>query len=61
MSIEYYEDSYNVICDFCYEAEAVDGDFDDAVQFKKDNGWKSIKTKGDWLDMCPACRKENVK
>jgi hypothetical protein len=44
-------------CDFC--GEQVDGfdDFYDAVDYKKDKGWKNKRINGDWNDICPECQK----
>lgn len=51
---------YHLICDICGEEseECFDGfgDFYDAVQYKKDNGWKSQKRNGQWEDVCPDCQ-----
>lgn len=48
--------SYYLICDICGEVvDALFDDFYDAVQFKKDEGWKSRKIKGEWKDICPEC------
>jgi len=44
-------------CDIC--GEKADEDFNkfmDAVDYKKQNGWKSQKHKGDWEDVCPECQ-----
>jgi hypothetical protein len=53
---------YSLQCDTCgAEAEETFEDFYDAVEWKKDkdNGWKSIRVKGDWEDLCPDCDCEN--
>ena len=44
-------------CDICAE-EVVDDfdDFQDAVDYKKENGWKSQRRNGEWEDICPICR-----
>lgn len=45
-----------VICDICgRESEEVFCDFYEAVDYKKESGWKSQKYKGDWEDVCPDC------
>ena len=44
-------------CDIC--GEESDGAFDDfyeAVDYKKDSGWKSQKHNGQWEDVCPECQ-----
>jgi len=51
---------YFLYCDVC--GEAADSDFfkfDDAVEYKKSNGWKSRKYGGEWEDVCPECQEEN--
>ena len=49
--------SYDLTCDVCGEdAGEVFDDFYEAVQFKKDNGWKSQKKNGEWEDVCPECQ-----
>jgi hypothetical protein len=43
-------------CDVC--GEAVDKDFyefQEAVDYKKANGWKSQTYHGEWEDVCPDC------
>lgn len=44
-------------CDFCCEEVNGFDDFYDAVDYKKDNGWKSKKINGGWNDVCPECQK----
>lgn len=48
---------YYLICDVCGDA-VIFGSFGNAVEFKKDDGWKSQKHNGEWEDVCPECRKE---
>ncbi len=50
--------SYSLACDNC--GEELDEQFDsfnDAVEAKKANGWKSKKVKGEWEDWCDKCCK----
>lgn len=52
--------SYTLACDICgREVKPFDG-FKDAVQYKKDNGWKSFKYRTEnediWQDSCPDCQ-----
>lgn len=43
-------------CDVCgTEVEESFFDFDEAVDYKKTNGWKSKRYGGDWVDVCPDC------
>jgi hypothetical protein len=48
---------YTLTCDICGE-EALETfeKFSEAVQYKKDEGWKSQKHKGEWEDVCPECQ-----
>ena len=47
---------YKLICDICgYEADGFDT-VDEAVEYKKENGWKSEKYRGEWEDICPECQ-----
>lgn len=48
---------YYLICDICgEEAEETFDDFYDAVEYKKENGWKSQKRNSGWQDVCPECQ-----
>ena len=47
---------YDLICDICGLVEYGHEDFDSAVEFKKENEWKSIKYQGEWQDVCPECQ-----
>lgn len=48
---------YTLTCDICGEkALETFEEFNEAVQYKKDNGWKSQKYKGEWEDVCPDCQ-----
>jgi hypothetical protein len=50
-------DIYTLTCDICGDdAEEAFDDFCDAVDYKKENGWKSQKYKGEWEDVCPECQ-----
>ena len=49
--------SYILICDVCGEVGQVTSNFADAVQYKKQEKWKSQKdSNGDWEDVCPNCQ-----
>ena len=56
---DFVEPSYTLICDYCGKVVPRFANFMDAVNYKKDNGWKSINTLGEWTDMCLECRKNN--
>lgn len=48
---------YILSCDICgEEANETFFDFYDAVQFKRENGWKSQKYNNEWEDVCPKCQ-----
>jgi hypothetical protein len=51
---------YKLSCDYCEEEEDEDFDeFTDAVAYKKENGYKSIKSKsGTWYEICPDCAED---
>lgn len=49
-------DTFQLECDkcgFCVEEDFEE--FYDAVNYKKDNDWKSVKIDGSWQDRCPEC------
>ena len=51
---------YILVCDICgHEVKGLDS-FDEAVDYKKDDGWisrrsKSLNSRGEWLDTCKYC------
>ncbi len=48
---------HSLICDICNEeADEQFFKFEDAVNFKKENGWKSKKNGTEWKDVCPDCQ-----
>ena len=55
MAIENYYGKYNLICDCCNDIFTFD-DFNEAVEYKKDFGWKSEKISNEWFDYCPDCK-----
>jgi hypothetical protein len=54
--IERSGDEFELICDHCEDSvDGFDG-FYEAVQYKKDNDWKSVKSdSGEWYELCPDC------
>ena len=53
---------YILICDHCEEEFDGFDTFDDAVSFKQENEWRSVKSRGgDWYELCPECAPENAK
>lgn len=58
--IDKFGDVFSLTCDICgEEAEEDFFEFYDAVEYKKDNGWRSRKIKGEWHDVCPECLNQN--
>ena len=56
MSIDRMYDDYILSCDIC-GAEYIFPDFAAAVEYKRDNGWKSRRGNGEWADICPDCQR----
>lgn len=55
--IDNFEGIYTLTCDICGEEANKDFfEFYDAVQYKKNNNWKSRKRNGEWEDICPNCQ-----
>lgn len=49
---------YKVYCDVCNESSEDLDNFNDAIDWKKENNWKPIKCKNnEWIDLCPSCFK----
>jgi hypothetical protein len=47
---------YTLICDICGAGTHDEFDsFQDAIDAKEDNGWKSKRVEGEWMDICPDC------
>ena len=56
-----YNQYYELECDFCGEVKETFNAFDDAVDYKKSEGWRSVRDNhGNWSDKCPDCQKEAV-
>lgn len=56
-----YNSYYELECDFCGEVKDSFNDFDDAVYYKKENGWRSVKDKhNNWADKCPDCQQQEA-
>lgn len=57
MSIERDGAFLNPTCDVCGDTLPGEFEFQDAVNAKKDAGWKSQKQPdGTWMDLCPECQ-----
>lgn len=48
--------TYTPVCDMCGAELETQYDFDDAVEAKKNAGWKSRKLDGEWIDLCQDCQ-----
>lgn len=58
MMIEYGENNtIELTCDICGHCVSGFDSFHEAVDYKKENGWKSQKHKGEWEDICPKCQR----
>ena len=47
-------DKYILCCDACDENELFNT-FQEALNFKKREGWKSDNTDDEWVDICQEC------
>ena len=47
---------YTLYCDRCDKKFTGCDSFQDAVDLKRIEGWKSIKEDGIWRDLCRECR-----
>lgn len=45
-----------LVCEECGREVKYFDEFQDAVDYKKENGWKSQRDKDGWKDICPECR-----
>ena len=55
-------DEFHLICDYCgEEANMPFEEFYDVIDYKKENGWKNKKEKGNWFDVCPECQRKEYK
>jgi hypothetical protein len=53
--IERNGNCFDLLCDYCSNYIEEFEDFQEAVYYKRANGWKSINIKGEWTDKCPDC------
>ena len=51
---------YVLVCDECGREVKYFNTFDEAVEYKRDNGWKSKKDDGEWVTLCPNCQQEDL-
>lgn len=59
MSIQKEINKFILQCDFCSNYIDDFEEFQEAVDYKKANKWKSKNIKGEWFDQCPDCRSDN--
>jgi len=57
--IEKQGNYYILQCDFCSNNIDDLEDFQDALDYKKLNNWKSVNIKGEWFDKCIDCIERN--
>lgn len=55
MSIQQEYKDYYLICDKCTKELGPFDEFHEAVEAKKELGWKSKKINGQWEDWCDKC------
>lgn len=53
--IERVRNKYELQCDYCSNYVDEFEDFQEAVDYKKANNWKSVNINGEWTDKCPNC------
>lgn len=57
MAIEQHgEWKYSLVCDECGHEVKYFNTFEEAVDYKRENGWKSKKEDGEWATRCPDCQ-----
>ena len=60
--IERQGEEYILTCSYCEEeADEAFDEFWEAVEYRKENGWRSVKAKnGEWWDLCPSCNQGSI-
>ncbi len=59
MTIVKEYNNYTLSCDCCGLLVMLDFDtFDDAIDYARHEGWKTIRKHGEWLNLCPECAGE---
>jgi transcription elongation factor Elf1 len=57
MGVEKQYSEYVLTCDVCgQECDETFETFQDAVDYKNENGWDSEFYHGEWSDVCPDCQ-----
>lgn len=54
MFLDFEDPEYYLICDNCGKRIRFE-EFENAVAYKKKNGWKSRKQGEEWIDICKEC------
>ncbi len=58
------ENSYgfhSLVCDFCGESEITAFEnFQEALDFKSESDWETVKVDGELQDMCPECQQHGA-
>lgn len=52
------EEVFTPQCDVCGDVLEDEWDFYDAVEAKKQAGWRSRKVDDEWIDICPYCQEK---
>lgn len=55
MTIDKSYGEYYLVCDTCEAAQVFD-EWDEAVDYAKENGWRIRKRNGEWEHTCPDCQ-----
>lgn len=53
---QFDESTFEIVCDDCGKSEEVEGQFQDCLDFMKENNWRSVYDEGDWYNYCPGCK-----
>lgn len=48
-------DQYEMICDICDDTGIPCDTFNECRHVMRDQGWRTKKVDGEWMDMCPSC------
>lgn len=56
ISKEYNE--FKLYCDMCGECVTGFNSFEDAIAFKRKEGWATVKIGDDWENYCPICSED---
>lgn len=49
-------EGYELECEICGKVVDQFDEFQDAVEYKKQNGWKSVNINDSWEDRCEDCK-----